>query len=501
MGVLLSMQVSSTFVPAVWLPAFARASAASVLAALADELNSTGRRPVLFACFSGAAKACYVEVIAALDPSNIGSRPSNLLPAADLKLVKLCIAGQLLDSSPVDFTSESGVKLLSPSISQPTQSPTITPTNTISAIAAVAPAATTAHVNTTTASATPNTTTTTASATPTTATAAAAIVDVTTTTASATPNISFPATASLTHPHPLLHASSRVALNVAAGCLDFVLYEVFEHQREQLWARITEACTSWPTLLLYSWHGDELVNPHRLHALARATRTHNPHAIVMEHGWDNSPHVQHLRTHPTEYTAITQEFLAVAVSRWRSYNFPAQLHPPLESLSQSSPAVSAAEKRPTAPSEQNPIVYVRPGCQFAAAVASAAIAEPASSCMLHGPAGHGNVSEVFSCTKDGYNAFQHDVETFQRQVACHAALPGHPSPTKPHPQLRTNPTSGGEAPSEHGSGLSRPQLHVSAQGCVRPLSAAGFHVPAMMQQPWHLSTDQAEPGVRYSSKL
>lgn len=86
-----------------WVPCRARSLARRLLDELRDELGRSGPRPVAFASFSGAAKACYVAVLHLLAQD------------ASYSAVKANLVGELYDSGPIDFISRAGVMFLAPS--------------------------------------------------------------------------------------------------------------------------------------------------------------------------------------------------------------------------------------------------------------------------------------------------------------------------------------------------------------------------------------------------
>ncbi|KAK2391682.1 alpha/beta-Hydrolases superfamily protein [Trifolium repens] len=74
--------------------------------------------PIVFASFSGGAKACMLKVL------QIISGKSETHNMDDYQLVKDCISGYIYDSSPVDFTSDMGVRfILHPSVSKVSHPP------------------------------------------------------------------------------------------------------------------------------------------------------------------------------------------------------------------------------------------------------------------------------------------------------------------------------------------------------------------------------------------
>lgn len=89
---------------ALWLPSLARRSAEALLAALLHELPSSSslRRPLLLFAFSGAPKTCLTPVLELLQAE------PRFAPLA----ASLC--GVAVDSGPVAFLSERGVKFLAP---------------------------------------------------------------------------------------------------------------------------------------------------------------------------------------------------------------------------------------------------------------------------------------------------------------------------------------------------------------------------------------------------
>ncbi|OIV96358.1 hypothetical protein TanjilG_09785 [Lupinus angustifolius] len=69
--------------------------------------------PVVFASFSGGSKACMLKVL------QIISGTSEAHNMEDYQLVRDCISGYIYDSSPVDFTSDLGVRfLLNPTVTK-----------------------------------------------------------------------------------------------------------------------------------------------------------------------------------------------------------------------------------------------------------------------------------------------------------------------------------------------------------------------------------------------
>ncbi|KAI4336962.1 hypothetical protein L6164_015427 [Bauhinia variegata] len=74
--------------------------------------------PVVFTSFSGGAKACLFEVLQIIE----GKCEAHNME--DYQLVRNCISGYIYDSSPVDFTSDLGVRfLLHPSVLKMSQPP------------------------------------------------------------------------------------------------------------------------------------------------------------------------------------------------------------------------------------------------------------------------------------------------------------------------------------------------------------------------------------------
>ncbi|CAA6659445.1 unnamed protein product [Spirodela intermedia] len=87
-------------------PEKATSLACSLLSELVKELRSRPL-PVIFAAFSGGPKACMYKVLQIIEGKYEG-----LLDPDECQLVNDCICGQIYDSSPVDFTSDLGTRLI-----------------------------------------------------------------------------------------------------------------------------------------------------------------------------------------------------------------------------------------------------------------------------------------------------------------------------------------------------------------------------------------------------
>eukprot|EP00798_Chlamydomonas_sp_ICE-L_P003858 gene3858-13921_t len=117
----------------VWSPPMALSNARQILSEVQMELEAHGPRPLVFAAFSGASKASpmsavYYKILPLLNAScpqssapgsaaeGVASSTLRTPTIASLQfpLVSKCFAGQIFDSGPVDFTSEAGVRLISP---------------------------------------------------------------------------------------------------------------------------------------------------------------------------------------------------------------------------------------------------------------------------------------------------------------------------------------------------------------------------------------------------
>lgn len=101
---------------AMWVPRWSRSLAAALVAALGDDLAEVGERPLVFFCFSGAAKGVYAPLLAAL-AGGAGALPRR--HAARAAALRRCAVGAIFDSSPVPFDSEMGRRLLSPGYGAP----------------------------------------------------------------------------------------------------------------------------------------------------------------------------------------------------------------------------------------------------------------------------------------------------------------------------------------------------------------------------------------------
>ncbi|KAF8066392.1 ATG16 [Scenedesmus sp. PABB004] len=95
---------------AMWSAAWSRALAARLLAALDAELRARGERPLVLWAFSGAARGVLASALELLAGRHALPAPA----AAGAARVLRCCAGAVLDSCPVDFTSEAGKRLLAP---------------------------------------------------------------------------------------------------------------------------------------------------------------------------------------------------------------------------------------------------------------------------------------------------------------------------------------------------------------------------------------------------
>lgn len=375
-----------------WMPAWAAWSAQAILTALTTELRTSGPKPLVFAVFSGAAKAAYYKLLQLLcpgvpvisarpqtpvpgpamstsspdacsdpatasalssttaaaprrwllwgrrtsptPPTPLAAGPPPPLPPCRFPEVQLCFSGQMLDSSPVDFTSQAGVKLVVPDNSAKgskgnNNSSVKSLGSSLQQASALSAAADSADLP-------PSSPTTTATTTRTALGRGAA------------------AAASLAE------SARLTAAQVAAGILDFTLIEWFELQRRELWgtleqlapanlpvgtsgsgavtgagaagvaatplgpgpASLEASCEptaavqpapAVPTLLLYSWN-DPLANPLPIHCLASALRARG--GVVLEQAWDDSQHVGHLKAHPEQYRAMVGQLLEAARRLW-----------------------------------------------------------------------------------------------------------------------------------------------------------------------------------------
>lgn len=97
-----------------WLPGRAHSLAVLLLEELAREVEARPR-PIVFAAFSGGAKACLYQVFRIL----LGVSPDEEEEShrqGRFAAVRACVAGQVHDSSPPDFVSQVGAKFVSHSL-------------------------------------------------------------------------------------------------------------------------------------------------------------------------------------------------------------------------------------------------------------------------------------------------------------------------------------------------------------------------------------------------
>jgi len=276
-----------------WISPWATYCAHSILRALEAQLSNTGTRPVFFCLFSGASICAYYKILQVLEPDTCATAAEQKQDSQGLyPLVRKCLAGQLFDSSPVNFASQTGVKLLS-SGSQRSDSgshPEPAPRSIL------------------------------------------------TTTGSAVRNS---------------------AVQLAAGTMDFFLFEHFDRRRRDMWKTLEEKAScpahtpsttspatsatssspppAIPTLFLYSWD-DHTADAHMIHSLASKLRCRG--GQVLEQSWSHSPHVSHLRHHRADYQAAVAFFLQQATQQWQSR----------QQQQQQAPAAAAAAAAPSAPS-------------------------------------------------------------------------------------------------------------------------------------------------------
>ncbi|KAK3254025.1 hypothetical protein CYMTET_36746, partial [Cymbomonas tetramitiformis] len=88
-----------------WLDTYAESLAREVLDVLSAELLRSGDRPIVFAIFSGSAKACYYKLLQVLGNSTKDEKYAT---------VRANLCGQCFDSCPIDFVSQHGVRFLAP---------------------------------------------------------------------------------------------------------------------------------------------------------------------------------------------------------------------------------------------------------------------------------------------------------------------------------------------------------------------------------------------------
>ncbi|CAI5475793.1 unnamed protein product [Closterium sp. Yama58-4] len=283
-----------------WMPWRAEALARAVLGELAKEL--AGRpRPVVFMSFSGGYKACQWKIMEALlstsaqesnhrDEGTAGAAAAALAPVPSssspppsalpskaqgevsashrhfLSLLRECYAGQVFDSSPVDFTSDLGVRFLSqppPVTGQPqaTSQPSI-PAQPPSQKQGSSPASAGAPA---------------APATPVTA---PALDSPATTRADSAAS----AVATAKQPSSLRHTLVRSA----AVVLDWLLLPEFERQRAAQWTTLLHCSTLSPVLLLCSTD-DQLAPIEFIHKYEREAEARG--ATVKRVEWSTSEHV------------------------------------------------------------------------------------------------------------------------------------------------------------------------------------------------------------------
>lgn len=242
-----------------------------------QEIAARGPRPIVFAVFSGAAKACHWKVLQLAEDSHARRLPRSVLAPAgsstthqpaqnqradqpgntgalagtlvttrlkaavtpaggageEFDAVFDCVAGSMYDSL-VDFTSSAGVELV----------------------------------------------------------------------ATALP------------PGGLLRAAGHAAANFTAGTLYFALYERFEADRARMWAALRNSSSTFrgATLFLYSLD-DPIADCRLIRDLAAALR-HSSRRPVIEQVWVHSDHVAHLRAHPVAYHDAVKHLLQLAMDDW-----------------------------------------------------------------------------------------------------------------------------------------------------------------------------------------
>ncbi|CAI5501754.1 unnamed protein product [Closterium sp. Naga37s-1] len=327
-----------------WIPWRAEALARAVLAELEKEL--AGRpRPVVFMSFSGGYKACQWKIMEALlstsapeamhrdanaagaaaeavapVPSSSAASPQSALASERegkvstsyqhfLSLLRECYAGQVFDSSPVDFTSDLGVRFLSqpppvtaqpqatfqasatsqqPSTSQPPLTPQCTGSAPASAVATALAAATTPA---TPAPDAPATSAATAAQQPRTVRHTLVRFEAPQSAPFEAPKKKTapdaPATSAATaaqQPRTVRHTLVRSA----AVVLDWLLLPEFERQRAAQWATLLHCSALAPVLLLCSTDDQlapiEFIRQYEREAVARG-------AAVTRVEWRTSEHV------------------------------------------------------------------------------------------------------------------------------------------------------------------------------------------------------------------
>ncbi|GJP42632.1 hypothetical protein CLOM_g2176 [Closterium sp. NIES-68] len=314
-----------------WMPWRAEALARAVMSELEKELAGQPR-PVVFLSFSGGYKACQWKIMEALlsapfhqrqpydgdtaaasaltSPGlasglahvNSTSRSHKVSPSSShhrfLGLLRECFAGQIFDSSPVDFTSDLGVRFLSqqPATPQPTstsQHPA-SPQQPATSQQPATPLPTSTSQQPATKASAPSTLSDTPVAAPAPTAAPAA-----------------PAAPAAISPPSTLR---RTLVRSAATALDWLLLPEFERQRAAQWQSLLHSSVLAPVLLLCSTD-DQLAPIAFIRKYAGEAEARGATVKAVE--WSTSEHVGHLRHHRREYTAALHAFLERALLLWK----------------------------------------------------------------------------------------------------------------------------------------------------------------------------------------